>query len=221
MAMLLQNSNARGPKRPQNQKAVMSALQNVFSQGNTERAMQIMQMAKRRTLPPCQCQKLESPPNVCMCGNPPNPPVNLNRAECMPANLPVRAEVITSNVPVNVQEVVNIPCNRPEVITNIPCNRPEILTNRPCNRPEILTNVPMRRPEVVHVPVPYPVPVREPCPVKETCLPPSLPSISPFLPAASPVSAWSPPTSNLLPPVIPSQTRNHFLRKIPIPPPCI
>ncbi|XP_038217585.1 uncharacterized protein LOC119836353 [Zerene cesonia] len=238
---LLQNTNARGPKRPPNQKAVMSALQNVFSQGNTERAMQIMQMAKRRTLmeempcmqklpgprspgnpqlPQCQCQKMESPPNIQVCANPPHVP--MNRPECIPANLPVRAEVMPSNLPMNIPEVgVNVPCNRPEVITNLPCKRPEILTNIPCNRPEILTNVPMRRPEVIHVPVPYPVPVRESCPVKESCLPPSLPLSSPFLPAASPVSAWAPPTSSLLPPVIPSQTRNHFLRKIPIPPPCI
>ncbi|CAH4032640.1 uncharacterized protein LOC123715273 [Pieris brassicae] len=75
----------------------------------------------------------------------------------------------------------------------------------------LVPNLPCQRdPEVIRVPVPYPVPVQEQCSS----------FTSPFLPAASPVSAWS-PCNGLLPPVIPSQSRNHFLRKIPIPPPTL
>ncbi|XP_061726424.1 uncharacterized protein LOC133531984 [Cydia pomonella] len=47
------------------------------------------------------------------------------------------------------------------------------------------------------------------------------PMVNPFLPAASPISALCPPTSSLLPPANPTLARSHFLRKIPIPPPCL
>ncbi|XP_032525109.2 uncharacterized protein LOC116776115 [Danaus plexippus] len=77
---------------------------------------------------------------------------------------------------------------------------------------------PVAFPPVPEITIPCPVPpvLQEPCPCRE---PAAL--VSPFLPAASPVSAMAPPTSNLLPPVIPSQNRHHFLRKIPIPPPTL
>ncbi|XP_047541570.1 uncharacterized protein LOC125074318 [Vanessa atalanta] len=77
-------------------------------------------------------------------------------------------------------------------------------------------------PEIFTAPIPYPV--SSPVQNKPGCgcsCSASAPLVSPFLPSASPVSAWAPPTSNLLPPVIPSQVRSHFLRKIPIPPPTL
>ncbi|XP_048002387.1 uncharacterized protein LOC125238938 [Leguminivora glycinivorella] len=45
--------------------------------------------------------------------------------------------------------------------------------------------------------------------------------VNPFLPAASPMSALCPPTSSILPPADPRLARSQFLRKIPIPPPCL
>lgn len=71
--------------------------------------------------------------------------------------------------------------------------------------------------------VAYPPPNVAYPPPAVACPPPIAPAplVNPFLPAASPVSALAPPTSNLLPPVVPTQVRSHFLRKIPIPPPCL
>ncbi|XP_022115526.1 MAP kinase-activating death domain protein-like isoform X2 [Pieris rapae] len=96
----------------------------------------------------------------------------------------------------------------PKLVQNV---APKVQNMSPNLIQNLQPNFPCQRePEVIRVPVPYPVPVQEQCS--------SFPS--PFLPAASPVSAWS-PCNGLLPPVIPSQTRNHFLRKIPIPPPTL
>lgn len=49
------------------------------------------------------------------------------------------------------------------------------------------------------------------------CSPAPVPLVNPLLPAQSPVSAIAPPT--FLPPALPCQCKNNFLRKIPIPPP--
>lgn len=53
--------------------------------------------------------------------------------------------------------------------------------------------------------------IKEPAKV---CQPPA--AYNPYLPVASPVSATAP--LNMPPPI---QSRGHFLRKIPIPPPCL
>ncbi|CAK1548910.1 unnamed protein product [Leptosia nina] len=157
--IIIQQSTARVPQRAPNKRAVMSALQNILSPGNTEQALQMMQMGKRPAL------------------------------EELPVNGIRKVATPLSQIQPTQQKVEVVPRIAPNV-ANIPCQK---------------------TPEVIHVPVPFPVPVKEPC---------SSP-LSPFLPSASPVSAWAPPTSSLLPPVIPSQTRNHFLRKIPIPPPTL
>lgn len=111
-----------------------------------------------------------------------------------------------SDAPVAGMTVSNVPASlpnqqkmrmAPNVVQNLRSNPvPKI----PCQK----------EPEIIRVPVPYPVPVKEECPSFS----------SPFLPLASPVSAWA-PSNGLLPPVVPNQSRNHFLRKIPIPPPTL
>ncbi|CAF4922838.1 unnamed protein product [Pieris macdunnoughi] len=119
--------------------------------------------------------------------------------------------------------VPNRPCQQniiemaPNLVQNMAPNLvqnmgPNLVQNMAPNLVQNLKpNLPCQRePEVIRVPVPYPVPIQEQCSS----------FTSPFLPVASPVSAWS-PSNGLLPPVIPSQSRNHFLRKIPIPPPTL
>ncbi|XP_041987986.1 proline-rich protein 36-like [Aricia agestis] len=84
-------------------------------------------------------------------------------------------------------------------------------------------NLLIPKPEIREIPVEIPraekiivqpsptVEAEQPCPCK------SPPSMNPFLPAASPVSPWM--ASNF--PAVSSQSRSHFLRKIPIPPPTV
>ncbi|KAL0809564.1 hypothetical protein ABMA28_011097 [Loxostege sticticalis] len=85
---------------------------------------------------------------------------------------------------------------------------------------------PVVAPTVIQEKVYPSLPIPQPCAVGTPVVPEVYPSapvplVNPFLPAASPVSAMAPPTSSLLPPVNPTQVRSHFLRKIPIPPPCL
>lgn len=58
-------------------------------------------------------------------------------------------------------------------------------------------------------------------PLTNQILPATLPLANPFLPVASPVSPYMPPISPFLPPASPCNNRCQYLKKIPIPPPCI
>lgn len=49
----------------------------------------------------------------------------------------------------------------------------------------------------------------------------SMPVANPFLPIASPVSPYMQPISPCLPQASPCNNRCQYLKKIPIPPPCI
>ncbi|XP_061726702.1 uncharacterized protein LOC133532169 [Cydia pomonella] len=55
------------------------------------------------------------------------------------------------------------------------------------------------------------------------CLPGIAPLglINPFLPPASPISALAPTVSSLYPPINPCNCGCKYLKKIPIPPPCL
>ncbi|XP_031770404.2 uncharacterized protein LOC116413772 [Galleria mellonella] len=68
-----------------------------------------------------------------------------------------------------------------------------------------------------------PLPVMQPplCDLAYTELAMPVGLASPFLPAASPVSALAPTLSPLLPAACPCNCRSHYLKKIPILPPCI
>lgn len=83
-------------------------------------------------------------------------------------------------------------------------------------------------PKMVVMPAPYELALPKPsCGCLESALPkpiaefplPGFPLNNPFLPAASPVSALA-PFNPLLPPASPC-SRCQYLKKIPIPPPCI
>ncbi|XP_050558546.1 uncharacterized protein LOC118280006 [Spodoptera frugiperda] len=120
--------------------------------------------------------------------------------------------------------VPSCPCGNPAPVP-LPVPVPAVLPGRPCANPPLNAIVP-----ACGCGNPAPLPVLktplgyEPAfnPVIEAPLPLSLASLAlgnPFLPAASPVSALA-PFSPLLPPAN-TCSRCQYLKKIPIPPPCI
>lgn len=132
-------------------------------------------------------------------------------------------EAVNPCVDVPQRVIVNPGCAGPKI--NVPCqnvNVPLQTINVPCqNVPAPVRNIVIPASNFV-VPTPnIQVPCMEqPCACTYTGIAPQA-LVNPFLPAASPVSAIAPPTSNLLPPANLNQCRCNFLRKIPIPPPCL
>ncbi|XP_022817337.1 classical arabinogalactan protein 3-like [Spodoptera litura] len=119
--------------------------------------------------------------------------------------------------------VPSCPCGNPAPVPlPVPVSVPAMLPGRPCANPPLPAIVP-----ACGCGNPAPLPVLktplgyEPAfnPVIEAPLPLSLAIGNPFLPAASPVSALA-PFSPLLPPAN-TCSRCQYLKKIPIPPPCI
>ena len=171
---------------------IMGALQNLFLPGAGERAMKGMLPAPVAQVP----RELEMP----------NVRVVQPKCTC-------QQEMIYKGLELCPQALSNIP-----LVPNMPV-------------PVAAPVVPVPAPSIPAAPLPMPVAALQPeilypLPLLQekcsccSCASPA-PLVSPFLPAASPVSAWAPPTSNLLPPVIPNQSRTHFLRKVPIPPPTL
>ncbi|CAH0717140.1 unnamed protein product, partial [Brenthis ino] len=194
---------SRCPRRVIRPNPMMGPFQNIFVPGYNERAMPIRM-----------------------------PNGRLAYEEIKPTNIPVmqlQREIDVSNVrvlqPNNAYPQETIYFKSPEVISQVVPNIP-VFPNVPVTAPAPTPVVPMAQlpmalppaqPEIVY---PYPaVQEKSNCPCSACAAP--APLISPFLPSASPISAWAPPTSNLLPPVIPSQSRSQFLRKVPIPPPTL
>ncbi|KAH9645981.1 hypothetical protein HF086_014186 [Spodoptera exigua] len=115
----------------------------------------------------------------------------------------------------------------PAVMPNCPCGNPApvpvpaILPGRPCANPPLPAIVPACGCANPALPIMKTPIAFEPAfnPVIEAPLPLPLAIGNPFLPAASPVSALA-PFSPLLPPAN-TCSRCQYLKKIPIPPPCI
>nr|XP_037873596.1 proline-rich protein 36-like [Bombyx mori] len=129
-----------------------------------------------------------------------------------PAILPVTPPVCPRCVPLPVQ----FPCE-----SKPPCCPPKA--------PSILPPlIPYEYPLITALPELHQLgglsPTITPCgAITEVSLPDIMPSYlpNPFLPIASPVSALAPLFSPLLPPALPCNCGCNYLKKIPIPPPCI
>lgn len=190
------------------QYALANALQNILSPANTEKALQIIQMAANRQLnnAPCVEEKTSTAqPNRRII------PIGALQRMATPNQQYVKQTHSQLNVPQNVELISNVlPIqNSPapqnvEVISNVlPLQNSATIMSK-----FTMPNQPMTRESQAPL-------TKEVCPYASQGL------VNPFLPAASPISALSPPTSNLLPSAFPMQSRGHFLRKIPIPPPTL
>lgn len=206
-----QTAFSRCPRRVVRPNPMMGSFQNIFLPGYNERAMPVRM-----------------------------PNGRLAYEEIKPANIPVmqlQREIDVPNVrvlqPNNAYPQETIYYKNPEVISQVVPNIP-LVPNMPVTAAApIMPMAPMPAPVEPMAPLPMSLPPAQPeivypypavqeksnCPCSACAAP--APLISPFLPAASPISAWAPPTSNLLPPVIPGQSRTQFLRKVPIPPPTL
>ncbi|KAG6444388.1 uncharacterized protein LOC115439761 [Manduca sexta] len=194
-------------QRVVNSNMVASILQDILSPTKTQSALQLLQMAAAGS------NRRISVPEILM----PNRLV----ANQIETAVPVRA--------IMPREVMPCACRAKEIEPPRVMSKVEVLPVRNDRMPaRIMPNM-VNMAEVF--PREYSQPLAQPCPMMSPgmmnyarlpseALPVMNPSIvSPYLPVASPISAFAPPASNMLPP--PTQARNQYLRKVPIPPPTL